>query len=565
MKKVAFIAQPEYFRFMYDNALNGDFVVREFPFTFHMDSREFLDLLQFDADYNVFFRGEFFPNDVLKKLRGVKIALSSEPFPRYIEDQWEYTRDSVGRYETFRVIKTKLFDYVFHYDEASLPLFKKDELGVSGIFVFPVSLEVYKPQSTLKKWDAFFIGRSTEHREALFADVKHKNNFLHIAHGVHGSELVRYCHKSTICINAHAENEISWEPRMQMLLATGAFVLSEKITPNKYVQPGRDFIEFSDGNDLYQKVNYFIKNKEERLKIIANAQKTIHKHFNAKKSFTNLFNGIDQGQFKKFSPVVIEKTTMELLEVPLVKNSCPSKRQVQEYDICYIVPGVSISGGVAVVLQHANRLKARGYSVALIHLDIEAEENITWFACDVPVYRWDWMHEEFPLPHADIVVATHFSTAKVVQDHAPAACRKIYFVQSDERRFGLDAPLFVEAHASYQMEMEFMTEALWIQRWLKEEFGKDAYYVPNGLDEKIFFPTTPLVPKAKKPRVLLEGPIDVPFKGMEDAYNAVKGLDCELWIISSAGNQRRTGAMIVFLKKCQWRRCLQFILHVIFL
>ena len=80
-----------------------------------------------------------------------------------------------------------------------------------------------------------------------------------------------------------------------------------------------------------------------------------------------------------------------------------------------------------------------------------------------------------------------------------------------------------------------MTEARWIQRWLMEEFGKKAYYVPNGLDQSVFFPSPPIGESKKKICVLLEGPIDSWFKGMRDAYAAVSGLDCELWIVSSQG------------------------------
>jgi glycosyltransferase involved in cell wall biosynthesis len=39
-------------------------------------------------------------------------------------------------------------------------------------------------------------------------------------------------------------------------------------------------------------------------------------------------------------------------------------------------------------------------------------------------------------------------------------------------------------------------------------------------------------------RVLLEGPIDIPFKAVGDAYNAVKDLDCEIWIVSSSGKPK---------------------------
>lgn len=306
MKKVAFISQPEYFRFIYENNLDGLFETREFPFHFDMDASQCKDIVNFDADYNVFFRGEYFPEEILNQLRGVKIALSSEPFPRKIANRWEYSVDSLKRYIAFRHIRLKRFDYVFHYDAASLDLFKADGMEISGEFAFPVAMQTYAPETFLensmdkKKWDFFFIGRSTHHREQFFGFLKHNFNFLHIAHGIWGASLVKYIHKSTICLNVHAENEISWEPRMQMMLASGAFVMSEKITPNPYLLPGRDYIEFSDKDDLWRKSDFYLKHPWEREKIIHNARESIRKYFDARLKFTELFGLIESGKLPIF-------------------------------------------------------------------------------------------------------------------------------------------------------------------------------------------------------------------------------------------------------------------------
>lgn len=300
MKKVAFISQPEYFRFMYEDYLDDVFDVKEFPFSFGMPAEKFNDLMEFNADYNIFFRGEFFPEEALNKLNGIKIALSSEPFPRNINGKWEYTKDSILRYLTFRTIRNKSFDYIFHYDKSSMKLFENDNLNISGEFIFPVALDTYRVKTEEKKWDLFFIGRSTAHRENLFGSLKHHYNFLHIAHGIHGKDLVQYINKSSICINAHAENEISWEPRIQMMLAAGAFVLSEKITPNNYLTPEVEFVEFTNANDLYNKVEHYLGHKVEMEKFIENAQKTINTHFDAKKSFLDLFDRIENKKIQKF-------------------------------------------------------------------------------------------------------------------------------------------------------------------------------------------------------------------------------------------------------------------------
>jgi glycosyltransferase involved in cell wall biosynthesis len=88
------------------------------------------------------------------------------------------------------------------------------------------------------------------------------------------------------------------------------------------------------------------------------------------------------------------------------------------------------------------------------------------------------------------------------------------------------------------MDYEFLVIAKWLQGWLRDNFGKSADYVPNAVSEKLFYPDKPLKPKGKRLRVLLEGPIDVPFKGMQDAFAAVKGLDCEVWCVSSLGRPK---------------------------
>lgn len=199
--------------------------------------------------------------------------------------------------------------------------------------------------------------------------------------------------------------------------------------------------------------------------------------------------------------------------------------------IAYVIPGCGISGGIAVICQHANRLQKRGYDVLLISENNDT--SIPWFP--------NQNVEIIPLKNApdniDILVATGWSTAYIIQNIN--AKRKFYFVQSDETRFSPKGSAdYMRALKTYEMDYEFITEAKWIQKWLKDEFNKDAAYVPNGLDEKIIYPTAPLAEKGEKLRILLEGPIDLPYKGMADAFQAVEGLDCEVWCISSAGKPK---------------------------
>ncbi len=200
--------------------------------------------------------------------------------------------------------------------------------------------------------------------------------------------------------------------------------------------------------------------------------------------------------------------------------------------IAYIIPGCAVSGGIAVICQHANRLKRRGHDVVLLSLAPPAP--MTWFPNQgVPVYDIaDWSGE------LDILVATGWSTSFWLT--RVSAKVKCYFVQSDETRFHPEGSRWQHMTTlTYYLGVNYLTEAKWIRAWLYDNFGHTAELVPNGLDSTIFFPSEPLLPKGQKPRVLLEGAIDLPYKGMAEAFEAVMPLDVEIWCVSSFGSPKK--------------------------
>lgn len=196
--------------------------------------------------------------------------------------------------------------------------------------------------------------------------------------------------------------------------------------------------------------------------------------------------------------------------------------------IVYLIPGCFVSGGIAVICQHANRLLRRGHDVYLITEKLDT--SMDWFPDQrVPVRRLDQYPDD-----VDILVATAWSTSFRVAN-LPALCR-FYFVQSDETRFHPQDCIWHHLTAlSYLYDYQYITEAKWIKGWLSQNFGHDACLVPNGLDSDIFYPCAPLVPKGNKPRILLEGAIGLPYKGMKEAFEAVAPLDVEVWCVSSLG------------------------------
>lgn len=216
----------------------------------------------------------------------------------------------------------------------------------------------------------------------------------------------------------------------------------------------------------------------------------------------------------------------ELLEQYNTKILLPKK-------IVWVVAGLGISGGLAVILKHANNLLSKGHDVSL--LTLSEGESISWYDNHVPVYELN-NDKDYHLDNIDLLIATAWNTEPYLEQIL--AKRKMYFVQSDERRFIDNNEINKVIEAGYNKNYEYFTEAYWIQKMFHDEFNKQAFYVPNGIDTEIFNNDKLFEPKGNRKRVLIEGPIDIPFKAVEDCYNAVKDLDCEIWFVSSAGKPK---------------------------
>lgn len=71
--------------------------------------------------------------------------------------------------------------------------------------------------------------------------------------------------------------------RVWEILATGGFLLERKnLATKNFLTPQHDYVEYSDENDLKEKINYYLKNEEERIKIQQNGFKTYKLKYSSK-------------------------------------------------------------------------------------------------------------------------------------------------------------------------------------------------------------------------------------------------------------------------------------------
>lgn len=205
-----------------------------------------------------------------------------------------------------------------------------------------------------------------------------------------------------------------------------------------------------------------------------------------------------------------------------------SKKSDLPPKIGYVIAGCDISGGLSVACTHANYLLENGCDVSFICTGVK--HNIEWYPNQrVEIYNLSEITDNY-----DILIATYWMTAfQVEKMHAK---RKIYFVQSDERKFYPENSVEAEqVHKTYMLPFEYITMAQWIKDWLNEEFCKDAFLVHNGIDDALFYKDKPLSEKTDRLRVLIEGPMTIPFKGVKEAFSILQDLDCEIWYVSSDG------------------------------
>lgn len=303
MTKVAFVGQNEYFGCHYENDLDDLFSVKKFQLRFGANYEYYRELIEYSPDILIAFRGELMPHSVVKQISGTKIAISTEPMPKVIGSKTHYTRDSLERFRNFLPIFERDYDYIFHYDEASESFFTDQGVNVSGFFPLPIAARTYKPLRNHKSRQVLFFGRSTAHREEILGPLKRDFDVLHLAHGwpgekPHEIETFLQCVDSfRLCLNLHAEDELSWEPRVQLMLACGCTVVSEPLSPNRFLLPGQHFYEATGVEAIYQACHSLLEDSDSAARVARGGHEYVVRELSARRMWPDLFQKVRAGGF----------------------------------------------------------------------------------------------------------------------------------------------------------------------------------------------------------------------------------------------------------------------------
>lgn len=217
--------------------------------------------------------------------------------------------------------------------------------------------------------------------------------------------------------------------------------------------------------------------------------------------------------------------------------------------IAFLIGSPAISGGTYVILQHALYLRSRGHDVTIVTVYTFQKNDLKWHNAyrSLPIYFKDEIKKEYEF---DLVIATWWLTAE--QIHTLNGKFYIYFVQSIESRFypNDEIALRQRVERTYQLGLPVITEATWISKYLSEKYGVSCFLARNGIRKDIYSELGDSYENPSKLRVLIEGPLGVPFKNVEQTIKVVRRSKADsVWLLTSSDVKTVEGVDRVFSRQ----------------
>jgi glycosyltransferase involved in cell wall biosynthesis len=185
------------------------------------------------------------------------------------------------------------------------------------------------------------------------------------------------------------------------------------------------------------------------------------------------------------------------------------------------LPTAALSGGVKVIFELANRLSDLGESVDVFSF----AGSPKWFRLKANLIAAKEIEAIEMAKYDFVLVSNAFMIPMVLPRLDTARC--VLFCQDYESfhhaqgktydDFMSDCPTFTKI---YELPVPLISISRAVQSLIRERVGKDSFYLPMGINKKIFAPRPRKSLTALK-KVLLVGNYLMPYKGMKDGLEAL--------------------------------------------
>lgn len=194
-----------------------------------------------------------------------------------------------------------------------------------------------------------------------------------------------------------------------------------------------------------------------------------------------------------------------------------SNKRFDQLHIVYAMTHVGISGGVKVILEHANRLHKAGAKVTLVsHF-----QKPSWFPIEAEYIQVPFELELAKgIPLCDLIVATYWDHIQACIETGIAPV--VYFEQGDFHLFDYDSmnPT-LKTFIQKQLEIApfIYTVSHQASKLITKIYGREAQVFPNAVDETLFT-TNGEKEQGDRPYLLMVGGESTKFKGIADIITA---------------------------------------------
>ena len=141
------------------------------------------------------------------------------------------------------------------------------------------------------QYDIVYIGRSDKNRDNFINNIKKINNIKFGLFGqdrnnlIYGANFFKVLFNSKIGLNYSRYNDIELysSDRIVQLTANGIMTMSPKIPKYDKLFNENEIIYFEDFNDFQERLEYYLQNQDERIKVAKRGREKAHNSYNCKR------------------------------------------------------------------------------------------------------------------------------------------------------------------------------------------------------------------------------------------------------------------------------------------
>ncbi len=189
--------------------------------------------------------------------------------------------------------------------------------------------------------------------------------------------------------------------------------------------------------------------------------------------------------------------------------------------ITYLLESTTLWGGIKVAFEQAEALSDAGHQVNILSKD----SSPSWYPLKLPVIQVSDFNSS-TIPDSDIIIGTYWTTVKSAYESGRGVL--VHLCQGYEGDYIELSHHKKEIDEVYSYNIPKLSISNHLNRFLKERFGLESYYIGQMLNRDIFYPKNKsfLLNTFKKIvtnplKILVVGPFQVDFKNISAALRGI--------------------------------------------